>query len=438
MRFPVAPRSSTLFVLALLSILGAASCRDAAPPRQDAGSTEDASAPLTCQSPADCGGTGICVGGFCEAVTPCNADSECSEGVCHTTRGYCVECDGQHANECPVGSTCQFDFTCVALTAPDAGGADGGVCSGSCSTRDECAPDRVCSAQGTCCPPPARCFGPNDCPTGRPECNGATGVCFGGDSCLSDNDCNTKPGCEGGICRCDEQGVCSRRQDECASDEDCFVSGAYANKVCIQAASPTACVDAPACTSDAQCSSLGLVCDLRDVSNPSYQRCISGPPCTTANNCQQGQACVGMICVVEDCTNNPGLCQAGQVCEPTSRQCVNTPLGPCPNGDSDCQAGYFCNTTLSPSACRLGCRSNADCPGGVCNAQNACEGSQGPQGVLCGACTSNADCPAGTECFENPFLGQRLCYERCGVLSGGTCTLNPAAACNIGYCACLF
>ncbi|MCC7385894.1 MAG: hypothetical protein IT384_28855 [Deltaproteobacteria bacterium] len=419
----------------IVSLLGLAwaGCRDVSPiqPRTDAG---DDTQPLTCSRREDCGGRGICVGGICESVAPCQSDDQCAASgkVCHSSRGYCVQCDGRHSGECAAGQTCQFDFTCVAIGGTDAGVSDGGSCSGTCADRTMCSPDQVCRGNA-CCPPPARCTSPNDCPANRPECNGATGECFGGDSCTRNEDCASKPGCAGGACICDapsagQPGECRARPDECTTDQDCFSGGNYVGKYCTVQASPRLCADAPNCTSDASCTNLGLVCDLTNGS-PSFQRCINGTPCPTGNECNPStQVCVGGYCVAQSCITNPALCNAQQRCDSTTGMCVTNTTMSCTD-DSGCSAGYWCNT--AQNQCEVGCRDSTDCPGGVCDANHRCQ--QG-MGQVCSTCTTDGDCPAGTSCKEHTLTGQKLCYESC--TPGGTCTLNPNAPCLILRCAC--
>jgi hypothetical protein len=376
------------------------------------------------------------VGGVCEAVTPCQDDNACTASgkVCHTTRGYCVQCDGRHTNECPAGTTCQFDFTCAALTAGDGGVSDGGSCSGQCTDRTMCGTDQVCRG-GACCPPPARCVSINDCPVNRPECNGATGECFGGDSCIQDMECDGKPGCAPGACFCDapavgQPGECRARPDECQDDMGCWQNGAYAGKVCTVQASPRRCVDAPNCTGDVACASLGLVCDLV-MASPSYQRCVNGTPCPNGNECNPStQACVDMVCVGKNCNNTPNFCMANERCDMATGTCLPLMSGTCTT-DGMCNPGFWCNTAVN--MCELGCRDSSECSGGVCDANHRC---QQPTGNVCGPCTSDADCPAGTNCRPHSIRSEMLCYEACNAFAGEDCMLNPNAVCFALRCAC--
>ena len=426
----VARRTSPcLMLIALMACRGTELARnDTGGPNEDSGTTI-----ITCTTMQDCGGQGICVGGICESVTPCSADSECSEGICHSTRGYCVECDGRHQGECAQGFTCQFDFTCVSTAQPDAGMGDASAmsCSGMCTDRTECGAGQVCSG-GMCCPPPARCFTPDDCPSNRPDCNGATGECFGGDDCFSDAECATRPGCGGGACRCDapqvgQPGVCRVAPDACQGDVDCAMG-----EFCTVMSSPRVCVSAPACTMDSECANLGLVC------NTAQMICQNGTPCPMGNECNPAtQACVAGVCTVQDCLNTPSLCGPNETCEPAIRQCIPNPLGPCPGGQVDCSQGYWCNDTISPAQCEFGCSDNADCPGGICNAAHQCESMMPPPGggQVCGPCTADADCPAGSRCVNAP-LGM-LCYETCSSITGDMCDERPGAMCVFGNCSCV-
>lgn len=395
--------------------------------------TSDAGTVLTCSSTEDCQGTGICVAGLCQSASSCTSDEDCSgDGkVCHEQRFFCVECDGR-PGQCGDNRTCQFDFTCVDVSTSqtDAGVSDGGSeCSGSCSTRAECAPDRVCR-DSTCCPPPPRCTSPDDCPESAPQCNGATGQCFGGAGCFQDLDCETEPGCAGNACFCEivgaPPGTCRVRPDECANDMDCWVGGTYSGKYCALNARPRTCNDAPMCSSDADCAALGLVCDTTPGS-PSEGYCVNGQPCPMGTECGPGQVCVNGVCVGANCLNQPSLCQPTEMCDPNTGQCVPVQSGACTQ-DTDCPQGQFCNRAINPPQCQPGCRSNADCPGGVCNAMNQCEY---PNNAICGPCMMDSDCPAGTQCVS--FAGSSLCREPC--LTSQTCT-DTNRQCVLLYCSC--
>lgn len=386
---------------------------------------------LTCNTTTDCGGRGICVSGVCEAVTGCTTDDECaSEGkVCHSRRFYCVECDGTHAGECPSGQTCQFDFTCVMIGSSP---TDAGVsaCSGSCTDRAMCARDQVCRG-GECCTPPARCTSPQDCPVAQPECNGATGRCFGGDGCNIDADCSAQMGCQAGACFCEIQGappgICRVRPDECNSDADCKENGVYVGKFCTLTSPPKRCLNAPSCNTDAECAQSSLICDLTQGS-PSRNKCVNGTLCPNRNECNPTtQACISGVCVQKNCINTPSECASNETCDPSSGRCVASSGGPC-SQDSNCAADHWCNTSVNQGACQLGCRDNGGCPGGVCNAQHQCEG---PSGGICGPCASDTDCPAGTNCIE--ALG--ACYEPCSTVAMQACS-NPMAQCIFGNCSC--
>lgn len=391
----------------------------------------------TCTENADCGGRGVCVSGLCEAVTACQADEECAaQGrICHSSRGFCVQCDGVK-DACPAGQACQFDFTCVAVGAPDAGASgDGGAnaCTGTCTDRTQCGADQVCRG-GTCCEPRARCTTPEDCPSSRPECNGATGLCFGGDSCTGDGDCDRRAGCGGGACFCDapapgQPGVCKPRPNDCDDDTGCYMGGVYSGKFCTLGATPRRCADAPSCAEDVDCASVGLVCDTT-AGSPSNGRCVNGPACPMGNECTPTQLCDQGRCAGRSCVTDPSLCNAMQICNSATGRCETSQSGACMR-DMDCNPGFYCNTTAN--VCLPGCRDSSECTNGICNASHVCE--QG-MGALCGPCTTDADCPAGTTCYESPITMSKTCRESCNVITGQDCTIDPSATCIILRCAC--
>ncbi len=419
------------FALLAVTLVGGTACRDTqggVMPNNNNNTNDAGNTTMTCTRTVDCGGVGVCVAGICEAVSACTVNADCADegGVCHSQRFFCVECDGM-PGQCPPGETCQSDFSCASVqTSPMT------ECMGSCPDRNQCGMDEVCK-DGGCCPPPSRCRGPEDCPTSAPDCNGATGQCFGGTGCFNDRECETEPGCAAGACFCDIQGTppgrCTVRPDECQTDPDCFENGVFAQKFCTIANPPKRCAAAPACTSDAECAASGLVCDMT-AGSPSMGYCQNGTPCTpNGNECSNGAVCDQGICRPPNCGNTPSLCQADEVCDPVTLMCVPMQGGTCTT-NSECNAGYFCNT--STSMCEVGCRDNTECMGGICNAQNMCEF---PMGQFCGPCMVDTDCPANGRCVDNPFTG-KTCYESCSTVLMQPCS-DPADSCIFGNCSCL-
>ena len=385
---------------------------------------------IACTMNSDCPPANLCSDGFCEPVIGCNVDDDCAAvgKVCHSTRGFCVECDGKHENECPMGQTCQFDFTCVGAGGSDGGVGDASTCSGTCSTRDDCDTGLVCSGN-SCCPPPARCVTADDCPANSPECNAATGLCFGGDSCLSDQDCVDKPGCPGSLCACDQvsagqPGTCRPRSDECQSDQDCLNMGAYDGKYCAVRAQPKTCLEAPTCTEEIDCAQFLLVCDQM-MGSASQGRCVNGAACPMGNECPANQTCQDGQCVGQNCINTPNLCGMGENCNTQTGRCEMGGNTSCTD-NSDCPQGQYCNT--SANVCLPGCRDNSDCPmGAICDANNQCV--QQPGGY-CGPCQTDADCPGGLSCG----LISQQCKQRCQ--SASDCTFDPSASCTFFFCSC--
>ena len=416
------PTSITLTFL-LMAGLGCRNASTGAADRaHDAGGTG-----VRCATNADCGGLGTCIAGICRSASSCGGDPDCAgDGlVCHVQRFFCVECDGR-SGQCPPGMGCQFDFTCAA-----AGGPGDPGCAGSCGGRSDCRDDQICR-EGQCCAPPSRCRASEDCPAGAPECNGATGQCFGGDGCFSDVECAEKPGCSAGQCMCDvaggAPGSCVLRPDACETDADCWESGRFAQKVCLTESAPRRCADAPACGADATCRASGLVCDL-DAGSPSFGFCQNGTPCPAgAADCTGDMVCDAGVCRAPNCLNTPSRCTSAEICDPATLICTPRQGGGCAT-DDDCQAGFYCNALVG--MCEVGCRDSAECAPGICNAQHECEF---PAGQFCGPCSNDADCPGNGRCVD---LGiGRVCVELCSELFNIPCS-DPTQECLLTFCNCL-
>ena len=425
----------TRWGMALCAVVLVASCRDN---KVSFGPRDTGAAPVerSCEKNSDCGGNGVCMNGLCESVKPCSASNQCdgARDICHPTRGFCVECDGTDPAQCTNGKICQSDFTCVSVGGADGGTSDAGGCSGTCTDRTMCGTEQVC--RGTmCCPPPARCTSPVDCPVGKPECNGANGLCFGGDSCMNDNECESRAGCGGGACFCDQPaagqpGTCKSRPNECDDDNGCRdAMGMYVDKYCAQLAVPRRCLAAPTCQDDVDCALQGLLCDTSSASD-SKDHCVSGARCPMGTECTPTQLCEGGACVGRNCINTPTMCTGNDSCNIQTGRCENVQTTSCMM-DTDCNPGFYCN--LSANVCLAGCRDSSDCSMGICNASHMCE--QG-SGMLCGACTTDADCPGGTTCYESPLTMAKTCRESCNVFTMQDCVIDPSATCVFTRCAC--
>ncbi|WP_146652506.1 hypothetical protein [Labilithrix luteola] len=152
---------------------------------------------------------------------------------------------------------------------------------------------------------------------------------------------------------------------ECARDEDCPVSaGRCLEGRCLGCRPARSDCTAGACwTSDYDC----------------HPACHAPSDCPAGTTCDEGNgACVGCVATA-DCTSG--------VCSPTKKQCVecttdsdcsqNSPrchvaTGRCVKcrANDDCgRAAPICDPKTFD--CRVGCTSNAQCPGRVCDATTA-------------------------------------------------------------------
>lgn len=144
--------------------------------------------------------------------------------------------------------------------------------------------------------------------------------------------------------------------------------------------------------------------DPQTICNAATDRCE--PRCETSAECRTGQVCnlTTNLCEDEettDCTQDEDACGDDQVCDPTSKACVD----PC--SESSCGNNRVCNTETQ--LCENDCTvTGFVCPGGErCNTTTRmCE-----QG--CGA----ESCDAASEVCDPVLLE---CIPRCDLSSGAT------------------
>lgn len=156
----------------------------------------------------------------------------------------------------------------------------------------------------------------------------------------------------------------------------------------------------------------GVTCPPNASCDPQTGQCVSGPVQCGMSACEQGEFCCnqacgtcapnGEMCPDVECNScqspNGGvtICPPGEVCEPTSGECV--PDRPTSCGQSTCEA---------PNVC-----CNASC--GIC----ALPGQGCPQDT-CESC-GNLTCRPGEICLSNspPTCGSEMCAP-------GDCQGNP-------------
>jgi hypothetical protein len=377
----------------------------------------------------------------------CTDVSECP-GFVEGAAQQQVRCDGVCLTICSgVDEVCPRGFFCDAAGVCDIGCRPGpgecaadelcvqGECRASsgqqCATKCDCQPGEVCTG-GACLPAGNSCDTAADCPRGPADdceafsCNGFTDTCFDPSPtpCTAAVDCVGRPGCTGGAaCTCTGNGACVPDVDCTAADENATCG---AGNFCDGNGD---CQALPACANDTECPA-GLTC------NEGAARCERPQACTIPADCTIPPTtfCEDNFCAIPNCNNGGTTCQANQDCSADGR-CVAAGTGATCANDSACPNDQFCNFSLSPSQCSLGCRDDGFCPQGqVCNGARQCvtEGGGGNGGF-------GADCLDDSECQSNLLCGTFTftCAEQC--LLDPSCPLctaaNGSCTCNgLGFC----
>lgn len=310
----------------------------------------------------------------CAPGVTCSTREDCTDAqkpYCAPALGRCVECIED--SMCQDGFVCNAEGRCEAgCREPDTRCSLGRICVAGtgcveCQEDAQCGPGHVC-ANDACVP---GCSAANPvCPQGT-VCDVNAGRCVG---CVDQGDCTTAP-----LLLCDPA---SQTCVECIGASDCHDP---MKPVC----DPTShtCVR---CAGDSDCPA-GSVC----TNNACVPGCSASHPCPTGQVCTAGGQCV-------QCESDANCSGATPRCDVGSHTCV-----PCLPGASDnCPAGQYCRNDF---VCERGCKTGADCPSGVCQADHSCA-----------ACTRDNECAAGRVCQNG------TCIDAC----------SPTAACGAGLDCC--
>lgn len=358
----------------------------------------------------------------------CNAVEDCDQFV-EGAATQIVRCDGvcrvicNGVDEaCPPQFFCGTDGTCAIGCRDSSECAADELCSGGecaagggeeCTTKCDCEPGEVCT-NGQCVAAGSTCSSGADCPRGPRtpaddceafQCNGFSDQCFDPSPtpCTAAGDCIGRPGCTGGsVCACTSSGACvpdvactpQTEATACGAENFCDGNGD--------------CQARPTCANDGECSGFGLTCNEGAGRCERAQACTISQDCTTAPNtfCAQG------FCTLPTCNNGAVTCNADQDCSADGR-CVTAGTGTACTGDASCQNNQFCNFTLSPAQCSVGCRNNGSCAiDQSCNGAHQCVANGGGGGGGFGESCPNgdADCQAPMIC--GGFT--QTCAETCG------------------------
>lgn len=260
--------------------------------------------------------------GNCPVVPTCTSDEDCPGG-------YCLAEEGE-VGQCATTGSCSTDDDCLAfgsglvcddrgICSPEDEPCPTGDCG--CTSDAECADGMMCLGS-RCADPAAVCFFDFECGDGSTcldnECHA---------TCECDLECPTGQGCAGGLCMTPEVGA-----DGCVFNEDCGVAGVFEcinatchaactasddcgpnetcrSNVCRAATAPThECSDSDGCGQDMECvrgacrlpcaASINCGDDMTVCGDDGL--CLHpeevGPECTRADDCADGEACLGNIC----------------------------------------------------------------------------------------------------------------------------------------------
>ncbi|MBD89285.1 MAG: hypothetical protein CL940_02980 [Deltaproteobacteria bacterium] len=342
---------------------------------------------------------------------------------------------------CAGAAACAGDAPPVAASsAPDTtdtGPADAPVQEDTSSGPAACESDAACaSALGelTSCAV-ARCdlFSGQCVIANRPDGLG----CDDGDSCTSNDFCQSGS-CVGGVSvSCDDGNACTEdscvpgngctyepREGDCDDGDPCTAADHCDGSACIST-TPTTCDDANVCTTDTCQPVVGCVYTPNEGSP-----CDDADACTQSSSCSASGACVGESTVDCDdgnpCTKN--------TCDPASGCLSSLTESPCDDGDACtdedlCSQGTCAGSTLDcddEDPCTIdecvvdvGCTHTAfegPCDDGeVCTENDTC----GVEGLCTG---EDVDCEDGNPCT----------FTTCDLVVGCTITELIGAACEDG------
>jgi len=343
------------------------------------------------------GGDGCTSSCLLENGESCTANGDCVSGVCDQT---------ESTPTCEPANTCGNGVLEDGEACDDGGLTSGDGCDQSCLLEigEPCTADDQC-ASGTC-----DTLGSHAC---EPSNHCGNGVLEDGEAC-DDGNLEDGDGCD--------QSCLLEIGEPCGGDTEC------ASGVCGPSQTDPVCVPAGVCGNGVLDS--GEACD--DGNLDDGDGCSSGCLLEDGQACTDDAECVGVCdtlqsnrCEPVDTCGN-GALEDGEACDDGNNLshdgctgfCKLEPGQPCQD-NQDCSEG-ICNTSADPAVCE-----SADtCGNGVVETGEVCDdgNTQGGDGCTSGcllengeACTANGDCDSG------------VCDQ-----TGNTPTCEPADTCGNG------
>lgn len=226
-------------------------------------------------------------------------------------------------------ASCRPEITCVDVGCEQGFACDdvSGNCvelTNDCRVVDNCLPNQICDANGTCRSAEVKCADGNPCPSGL-VCDGQTGVCKPAFQCTVDG-CSPAETCDSRTQRCVPK--------PCSADDECPDTHVCQDDVCRFGCRP----GSDACPTGQSClfqsgDSAGL-CQpncVRDVDCPFGQECVvaaggsscqAEPPCAQDDDCRPDEICTSATCVQPPCLSDAD-CLDSQICEVPLGRCLS-------------------------------------------------------------------------------------------------------------------
>jgi len=370
--------------------------------------------------------TGLCVAQpDAPSGTNCEADGNlCTHDVCNGS-GQCVfnfstTCPGP-SGPCDAGQQCDSGTgNCVDLPDPAAGtscNVDGNLC-----TIDQCNGSGSCVQVSTVTCPGST--GP--CDAGQ-QCDAATGACVllpnppSGTSCEADGNLCTHDVCNGsGQCVFSHGTICPGPTGPCDGGTACTPETGACDPLLDPSPTTPCDRDNNLCTTDhcdgygncvflrdVTCQAAAPPCEAGEVCQPSTGQCLALPdappstPCEadgnlcTLDHCNGSGECVFMA--NKTCQSADPPCEGGEVCIPATGLCDHLPDAPM--GTSCELDGNLCTIDACNGTGQCVYLTNVVCAGAVppCEAGQTCNPGTGQ-------CDDLPDAPEGTACEQDSNL----------------------------------
>ena len=412
-----------------------------------------------CEDENPCTGTGVCVGGACQAdllpkeelvdlQCPCQTKDDClaleDGNVCNGTLDclFSEELQGMYCQLDPatIIDSCDDENACTVDSCAPLSGCVNTIGNDAepCDDLNPCTFDDACTG-GACLGKPVVC-GTEQCPGQCEITDDQTSDCdfveFGGIECDDDDPCTVNESCNEGMCQggstqsCDDQNPCTGDgcdpdhsaagedgcwhvnkvdgpepacaevdPDPCLIQHQCLEGNCYAATKVTVSADEGGCDDANDCTED--------FCDAETGACENVKQ--SGPACTLDDLCVTLATCDSGVCLPKTATTcDDSVGCTDDSCDPETGQCVFEVNDNNCNDDIDCTV----DACIPPVGCTHIasddlCVAEGGCLAGVCVEGAGCTYSESDE-TTCddgNSCTVDDLCYSGA-CLPGTYNGE--------------------------------